>query len=315
VIVTLTPNPSVDRTIAIDSLRRGEVQRATSSRLDPGGKGVNVSRALAAHGHPTVAVLPSGGADGARLADLLAPFGVATVTVPIAQDTRSNVTLVEPDGTTTKINEPGPALNQDEAATMQERVVTLAQRGVWTVLCGSLPRGVDGDFFRQLTERLHARGARVALDTSGPPLAAAMPANPELIKPNAEELAELVGRPLPTLGDVVQAAQDLLAGGAGSVLVSLGGDGALLVEPGGVYHARAPKVDVLSTVGAGDATLAGFLAGGASGPEALRLAVSFGTAAVTLAGSVMPTPDDIRPDLVDVTPDVDTTLSLDGVPA
>jgi 1-phosphofructokinase len=315
VIVTLTPNPSVDRTIAIDSLQRGEVQRATSSRLDPGGKGVNVSRALAAHGHPTVAVLPSGGADGARLADLLAPFGVATVTVPIAQDTRSNVTLVEPDGTTTKINEPGPALSPDEAATMQERVVTLAQRGVWTVLCGSLPRGVGSDFFGRLTERLHERGVRVALDTSGAPLAAAIPANPELIKPNAEELAELVGRPLPTLGDVVGAAQELLAGGVGAVLVSLGGDGALLVEPAGVYHARSPKVAVRSTVGAGDATLAGFLAGGAAGPEALRLAVSFGTAAVTLAGSVMPTPDDIHPELIDVSPDVDTTLSLDGVPA
>jgi 1-phosphofructokinase len=315
VIVTLTPNPSVDRTIAVDALRRGEVLRATSSRLDPGGKGVNVSRALAAHGQPTVAVLPSGGADGARLTDLLGPFGVATVTVPISEGTRSNVTLVEPDGTTTKVNEPGPTLTGVEAATMEERVVTLAQRGTWTVLCGSLPRGVDADFFHRLTERLHGLGVQVALDTSGPPLAAAMPAKPDLIKPNDEELAEMVGRPLPTLGDVVTAAQELVAGGVGRVLVSLGGNGALLVEADAVHYARGPKVDVLSTVGAGDATLAGFLTGGAAGPDALRLAVAFGTAAVTLAGSVMPGPHDIHPELVDVTSDVDLTLQLDGASA
>ena len=106
-IVTLTPNPSVDRTIEIARLQRGEVHRATGGRLDPGGKGVNVSRALAANGHPTVAVLPSGGTEGSRLGGLLAPEGVAVLPVPIVGSVRSNVTVVEADGTTTKLNEIG----------------------------------------------------------------------------------------------------------------------------------------------------------------------------------------------------------------
>ena len=110
-IVTLTPNPSLDRTVEIDELRRGEVQRATGGRVDPGGKGVNVSRALAANDIATVAVLPSGGPEGAQLAALLAPFGVQTVPVPIGGTVRSNITVAEPDGTTTKLNEAGPELS------------------------------------------------------------------------------------------------------------------------------------------------------------------------------------------------------------
>lgn len=110
-IVTVTPNPSLDRTARLAELRRGEVNRAEAVRLDPGGKGVNVARALAAAGTPTVALLPAGGLVGERLADLLAPEGVPVVAVPIAGTTRSNITLVEADGTTTKINEPGPEIS------------------------------------------------------------------------------------------------------------------------------------------------------------------------------------------------------------
>ena len=111
-IVTLTPNPSLDRTVEIDELRRGEVHRATGGRVDPGGKGVNVSRALAACDTATIAVLPSGGPEGAQLAALLAPFGVQTVQVPIGGTVRSNITVAEPDGTTTKLNEAGPELTR-----------------------------------------------------------------------------------------------------------------------------------------------------------------------------------------------------------
>ena len=111
-IVTLTPNPSLDRTVEIDELRRGEVHRATGGRVDPGGKGVNVSRALAACDTATIAVLPSGGPEGAQLAALLAPFGVQTVQVPIGGTVRSNITVAEPDGTTTKLNEAGPGADR-----------------------------------------------------------------------------------------------------------------------------------------------------------------------------------------------------------
>jgi 1-phosphofructokinase len=311
-IVTVTPNPSLDRTIEIDRLQRGAVIRARAVRVDPGGKGVNVSRALAQHGRPTVAVLPSGGAEGAQLAALLAPQLVPTVPVTVAGATRSNVTLVEPDGTTTKINEPGAPLTAPEVTALEERVEELAARASWVVGCGSLPSGVGADFYAHLVARSRAAGARTAVDTSGPALAAVVEASPDLLKPNHEELADLVGRSLTTLGDVAGAARSLVAAGVGAVLVSLGAEGALLVDDEGVTLARGPAVTVRSTVGAGDSTLAGYLAAGGAGPVALRAAVAFGTAAVTLPGSALPGPDDIRPDLVHVDPTPDLTRPLTG---
>jgi len=311
-IVTLTPNPSLDRTIEVERLRRGDVLRALANRLDPGGKGVNVSRVFAAHGVPTLAVIPAGGAEGAQLAELLAPSGVPVVSVPLSAPTRSNVTLVEPDGTTTKINEPGPRLSAAETAAMADRLASFARSADWVVLSGSLPQGVSDLFYAEIIARVHDIGPRVALDTSGPALAVAVEAGPDLIKPNAEELAELSGVALTTWADVAEQAEKLRANGVGTVLVSLGEDGALLVDATGVSRAYSPPVDVRSTVGAGDSTLAGFLAAGAKGPEALRNAVAFGTAAVTLPGSAMPTPDDVHLDLVVVDEDPDLSHQLKG---
>lgn len=311
-IVTLTPNPSLDRAIEVEELRRGEVHRAVTSRVDPGGKGVNVARVLAKNGISTLAVLPAGGSEGAQLGELLAPSGVPVVTIPTTAPTRSNVTLVEPDGTTTKINEPGPELSPAESQAVVERLVAVADGSDWVVLCGSLPRGVPNEFYAHLTQRLHGLGVRVALDSSGPALAAATPAGPDVIKPNVEELAELTGGALRTWADVAEQAQRLRSHGVASVLVSLGADGALLVDDDGVARAFAQPVEVRSTVGAGDATLAGFLAGGAKGSHALRTAVAFGTAAVTLPGSAMPAPTDIRPDLVTVEADPDLSQQLEG---
>jgi len=310
VIVTVTPNPSVDRTIEIDLLRRGEVHRATGGRVDPGGKGVNVSRALAANGHPTVAVQPSGGAEGSRLAALLAPEGVAVLPVPIAGSVRSNVTVVEPDGTTTKFNEAGPTLSADEVDALARAAVSAASRASWVVGSGSLPLGAPADFYAGLARRLRTTSARVAIDTSGRPLAEAVAAAPDLLKPNAEELAELTSAHLGTLADVVKAAQGLRDRGVGAVLVSLGADGALLVEGDAVLHAHAAVDLVRSTVGAGDATLAGFLAGGAHGAGALRTAVAYGAGAVRLPGSAMPQPGDLNLDavVVDTEPDLDRPL-------
>lgn len=313
-IVTVTPNPSLDRTAQLGELRRGEVLRASRVRLDPGGKGVNVSRALAAAGSPTVALLPAGGPVGERLADLLAPEGVPVVAVPISGTTRSNITLVEADGTTTKINEPGPELSPAELAVLRQRTVELAARAEWVVCCGSVPAGVPDDFYAQLGELARAAGAKVAVDSSGAPLAAALAARPDLIKPNLDELAELAGRSLPQLGDVVQVCRGLVAEGVGAVLVSLGARGAVLVEGAETWHALGPLVAVRSTVGAGDAALAGFLHAGGTGPQALRAAVAYGTAAVAQEGSRMPAPQDVHPDQVRLLA-ADPTLTLSGAAA
>jgi 1-phosphofructokinase len=313
-IVTLTPNPSLDRTATVPELRRGEVLRASRVQLDPGGKGVNVARALTAAGTPTVALLPAGGTVGERLADLLAPEGVPVVAVPIAGTTRSNITVVEADGTTTKINEPGPEISPAELAALERRAVELAGRGSWLVCCGSLPAGVPDDFYARLTRHAHDAGAKVAVDSSGAPLAAACAGRPDLLKPNLDELTELAGRPLPLLGDVVEFCRELVAGGVGSVLVSLGARGAVLVDAAETHHAAGPLVAVRSTVGAGDAALAGFLHAGGSGPQALRTAVAYGTAAVAKEGSRMPTPQDVHADAVRLFA-ADPTVNLSGAAA
>jgi 1-phosphofructokinase len=294
VIVTVTPNPSLDRTAVLDKLVPGAVLRADRVHVDPGGKGVNVARALAAADRHTTAVLPCGGVEGARLAELLAPEGVPVVVVPIARPTRSNLTIVDRHGTTTKINEPGPELAPAELQAVRDRVAELAERAEWIVCCGSLPLGAPADLHAQFVESSRKAGARVAVDTSGPALAAACRAGPDLVKPNLAELTELAGRPLPRLGDVVEAARALRDAGVGAVLTSLGRHGALLVDGTGAWHAAGPEAPVSSTVGAGDAALAGFLLAGAAGPTALRTGVAYGSAAVTLPGSSMPRRDEVN---------------------
>lgn len=308
-IVTLTVNPSVDRTIAVTQLVRGGVNRATSSRVDPGGKGINVSRSLAGCGVPTRAVVAIGGAQGRRLAALLAQVHLDVVAVRIRHAIRSNITVVEPDGTTTKLNEPGASLTPEEVARLLDAVRSAAAGAHWLVASGSLPPGVPVTFYRDLARALQGR-TRVAVDTSGPALAHALAGRPALVKPNADELAEYAGEYPRTLADVVAACRRMRADGAAAVLASLGVDGAVLAEGDAVWHARAPLRVPVSSVGAGDALLAGFLAAGGRGPDALVTAVAWGTAAVGLPGSRMPVPADVHREEVTLTPAPDLNLTI-----
>ena len=304
-IVTLTPNPSVDRTIEVDALHRGAVLRARASRVDPGGKGVNVSRALAANGRKTRAVLPGGGWEGEQLAALLAPADVPVVVVPVAGSVRANVSVVEPDGTVTKLNEPGPQLTPEEVEAVTAATVAAAADAEWLACTGSLPPGAPIDLYARVVERLGSARVKVAVDSSGAPLVAALDAGPDLIKPNREELAEATGRAIFTVGDVVAAAEELRGRGVGTVLASLGADGAVLVDASGATYGSATIDRARSAVGAGDAMLAGFLAGGGSGPDALREALAWGAAAASLPGSRMPTPADLDHDAVTLADRID----------
>jgi len=293
-ILTLTLNPSLDRTIEIAALTRGAVIRAAAARLDPGGKGVNVSRALLANAVTSRAVVPFGGDEGRQLVHLLRQQGLDMVTVPVTGRTRSNVTLAEPDGTVTKINEPGTALSAGELDTIADAVLAEAHEADWVVASGSLPPEVPADVYARLCRRFAGAGIHVAVDTSGPALACALGAGPALVKPNLEELATATGLRIRSVGDVVEAATRLRSAGARTVLASLGADGAVLVEEGGVWYGEAAVTVPRSAVGAGDAMLAGFLAGGARGEAALVEALAWGAAAVGLPGSRMPGPGDIR---------------------
>ncbi|MEU2559240.1 1-phosphofructokinase [Streptomyces longispororuber] len=309
-ILTVTPNPSLDRAYEVPALTRGDVVRATGDRMDPGGKGVNVSRAVAAAGVRTLAVLPLGGATGALVAQLLDEQGIDVAPVQVTGATRANISVAEPDGTLTKINAPGPALTPAESEALLGTVAAHSADADWIACCGSLPRGLAPSWYADVVRRSHAAGARIALDTSGPALLAALPGRPDVVKPNAAELAEAVGRPLATLGDVLKAADELRERGARAVLASLGADGQLLVDDTGTYVGRARVDAVRSNVGAGDSSLAGFLVAGGAGPAALASAVAHGAAAVRLPGSVMPTPADLAPGAVTVTDEVPLDLAL-----
>lgn len=312
-IVTLTPNPSLDRTLQVDELRRGEVVRASSVRVDPGGKGINVALALTTTGHPARAVVPLGGGEGAQLGAAIEDTGIELVRVPITATVRTNITLAEPDGTITKINDPGPELTVHEAAALTRSTVEAINGATWVAGCGSLPPGAPTSLYAELVTRAHTVGARVAIDASGAALATAVDAGPDLIKPNVHELAELTGRSLTRIGDVVDAARQLHLQGIATVVVSLGGDGAILVDADGAWQATTLPVTVRSTVGAGDALVAGLLAADGTGPNALRSGVAYGTAAAQLPGTQFPTPDLLHLDGVTVTvADPDRVLTEPG---
>jgi 1-phosphofructokinase len=283
VIVTVTPNPSIDRTIEVDRLERGALIRGRRSTAEAAGKGVNVSCALATEGVATLAVLPLA-ADSATTYLRLLADATPIAPVPIAGSIRVNVSLVEADGTVTKVNEPGPALDGADVDALLAAARRIADAR-WILGCGSLPPGAPRDFYARLAA-LGSPDRRVAVDTSGEALAAAVSAGVALIKPNRAELEELTGRTLSTVGDVAAAATKLIERGCDAILVSLGADGALYVDRDVASHAEARLDDVVNTVGAGDALLAGFVAAG-GGNAALATGIAWSVAAVRSAGTRM----------------------------
>ncbi|MCX2750412.1 hexose kinase [Arthrobacter sp. MI7-26] len=325
-IVTFTANPSLDRTVELPApLARGEVQRAVAVHQHSGGKGVNVSRALVASGLDTVAVLPGGDSDPV-LAGLL-DDGVPYAALPISEPLRSNVTLTEPDGVTTKINEPGPKLSLAEQEALIGLLLDRSRGASWVVLAGSLPPGVPADFYATVARRLRSGNdgdaPLIAIDSSGAPLAAAISGDstgtingkPDLLKPNAEELAELAAAAGFTdvhtadeleadPGLAARAAAAVVGSGVGAVLATLGSKGAVLVTADGAWLATHPPIQAVSTVGAGDSSLAGYLLAatrGGSPQDCLRQAVAHGAAAASLPGSTVPAVHQTTPDAVTIT--------------
>ena len=308
-ILTLTPNPSVDRTVTLAGrLVRGSVLRADTVTSQAGGKGVNISRAAVAAGIPTVAVLPAE-KDDPFVLELLRD-GIDCRPERPAGDVRVNLTLTEPDGTTTKVNTPGAVVSSEDLDRLATGVTRRAGHAAWVVLAGSLPPGAPHAWYADLVGDLPAR-ARVAVDTSGAPLvaiAAALESRaPTLMKPNGEELASLTGGDADAIEAdptaAATAARVLVERGVEAVLATLGGSGAVLVTADGAWHATPPPTTVVSTVGAGDSSLFGYLLAdlrGATPAERLRLAVAYGSAAAGLPGTTIPTPAQLHPELVEV---------------
>lgn len=312
-IVTLTLAPAIDWTVEVESFSFGAVNRAVRSSHEPSGKGVNVSWALHRAGVPTRAVFPAGGGTGRLMVDALVHAGLDHVVVETQKDVRTNITLITP-GESTKINEPGVPLAPAEVDQVTDAILAASAHAQAVLVCGSLPPGLPAEHVRDIVRRLKATGVDVVVDTSGEPLALALEARPDLVKPNVHELADLTGRELATLGDVVDAAEETRRRGAGAVLASLGADGTLLVDEEGALYAHATDVPFVNSVGAGDALLAGFFAGQSSRSDRLANAVLWASSAVAHHTTLFPVRQDLadRIGVAELT-DVDQRLSEPSV--
>lgn len=280
-IYTVTLNPAIDYVVRLAApMQAGAVNRAAGEDYVLGGKGVNVSGVLAELGCPSVALGFVAGQTGVWLEAGLRAQGLQTDFIHLAQGmTRINVKVK--DGQETELNGVGPVIPDEAMQALQQKLAALQSQDV-LVLAGSVPASLPGNTYEVLLSGLRNKQVRTVVDASGALLAKVLPLTPFLIKPNREELAELVGRVLPDEEAVAQAARELQQQGARNVLVSMAGDGALLLdETGALHRSAAPQGKVVNSVGAGDSMLAGFVAGvlqTGSYQEALRLGTACGSA-------------------------------------
>jgi len=288
-VISVTLNPSIDRTIKLSSLQVGRINRADSVSLDPGGKGVNLSRAVHALGSDTHAILACGDLGLNWLKKSFDSESLSHTIIHASGVVRSNMTIIDSNGQITKINEPGAALSEKELQEVKNSLAALNLKNSWVAFAGRLNPGLAATTYRDLAQVAKEKGAFVAVDTSGAELKAALTAVVvDLIKPNQSELSELIGRQLLTIKDVIDGAQEVISAGVSSVLCSLGSDGALLITDSGSIHCESVNKMQGNPVGAGDILLGIFLASGAD-EGALETAVAWSAASVPLPGTSIPT--------------------------
>ena len=291
-IVTVTLNAAVDRTLTVPNFQRGQRHRASAGLTLAGGKGINVARALKKLGVPVVATGFVGGAAGTRIVEELTREAVLNDFVRIEDESRTSTAVVDPaGGTYTEINEWGPAVSAEELEILHEKLLYLTQGAEIVVFAGSLPRHIDEDFYAEATRELARRHVPAVLDTEGEALRLGVEAEPFLVTPNQHEAEALVGQEFHDEEDFLLAVERIAELGARNVLItSESGCVARLREDREalLYRAIAPRVDAVSVVGAGDVLLAGFLAArhvGRSPEEALRAAVAAGAASTLEVGA------------------------------
>jgi len=297
-IATITPNPAIDLSTTVDKIVPVAKLRGQSQRRDPGGGGINVARVIRRLGGEACAIYPVGGAIGMLLRQLLDSEGVTSHTWRIAAETRENFFVDEISaGRQYRFILPGPRLSEPEWKQCLKLVAELEPFPRYLVVSGSLPAGVPDDFYARLMRIAKPRGARLALDTSGPALAAAAAEGVDLIKPNLREMRELTGSEPSDAYEWEAAARELVGTGKiGTVALTMGHLGAALVTREGIMRASPIPITPRSAVGAGDSFLAALiwrLACGAPAEEAFRLAVAAGAAALLHPGTALCRPDDV----------------------
>jgi 1-phosphofructokinase len=288
-IITVTLNPTLDKTLSVPELQPGTVHRAQILREDLGGKGINVSRALRALGIPSSMTGFMGGATGQIMTSGLQAAGFDVYFVEVEGETRRNITLLdEANGLYTKINEPGPRVATRHLAALQSQIDQLARPGDLWAFCGSLPPGAPFDLYSRLILQVHERGGRALLDSSGLAFREGVAAHPFAIKPNSEEASELLESPLRSDEEHCTAARRLQADGVPVVAVTRGAQGLVLAMEGQILQTTPPSIPARSPVGAGDAALAGLLwaVSDECGPvETARRVVACGTATAMQEGT------------------------------
>lgn len=286
---TVTLNPALDKTATIPGFTVDAVNRIRELREDPGGKGINVSKVASKLGTDSLAHMLLAGQTGKKIELAISQMGIQTRAHLVEGETRTNLKIVDAQNkTNTDVNEPGPTVTDADLAAFAKDLASKVSEGDVVVIAGSLPKGAGADTYALLTSTLRSLGAKAFLDADGEPLKVALKARPHLIKPNDHELAGLVGHALNSVGDIEQAAKELVDAGIERVVVSMGGDGALFVTADEVLLAHAPKVKVGSTVGAGDSVVAALAHAEICGmdlAEAARLAVATGSANVMCSGT------------------------------
>lgn len=298
-IVTITINPAIDLSVNVERVEPTRKLRCSAPKRDPGGGGINVARAAYRLGSKVVAIYPTGGAIGKLLQRLVEREGIDSVVTPSHVETRENFTAYEESsGEHFRFVLPGSALHRAEWEACLDKLSSLPSRPQFVVASGSVPPGVPEDFFAQVARLAKKLGAKTVIDTSGPALAAALEEGVTLIKPNQNELSELVGLPLSTDGERVAACRKLIAGGGSKIVaLTLGEDGAMLVTAEQAWRAHAMRIDVVSAVGAGDSFLGGLVSALAKAQpldQAFRVAVAAGSAAVMRPGTELCSEQDVK---------------------
>ena len=287
-IVTLTLNPAIDRTISVDRLAFEDRAYVNSSRETAGGRGINASCVIHSFGAESTAVFPSGGHSGKRLEAYLHGCGLRIAVVPIRNPIRTNITVTDKHGLTVNLNETGPTLSKADVARVEQTVIEVLDKASWLMVGGSIPPGVPASFYARLISTAKRKHVRTLLDADGAALREGIEAGPTVVTPNQQEAERLLGVTLLTRTTYVEAAEKIRAMGPESVVLSVGSRGAIGAFAKGLFEAIPPRVDAVCPIGAGDALAAAYTWSMERNPdrpaEALRWGVAAGTASARMPG-------------------------------
>ena len=303
-IITITLNPAFDVHCRIDSFVPFHENLATVTERDAGGKGVNISRALSANGTPNLAFLVLGEENASDFTQCLAKENIKTRGILVSGRIRENITIHESNARETRISFSGFSINKSLLNNIEREILSILKKEDFVTFTGRVPNGINMEDVTSFLKKMKDAGAKIILDSRSFEKQDILQVKPWLIKPNQEEISHYSGTDIQSKDEAISAAIALKDAGIDNVLISLGEQGAILVCSDGIFEASAPKIQVLSTIGAGDSSIAGFLtvaSQGGSAADCLKTAVAYGSAACLQKGTQAPDGDDIQKMIREIT--------------